>query len=44
MAVDEPQLVALVQMRTVIEDLKVEKSAALYNTYRLMMSDFGGKP
>lgn len=41
---DEPQLVALVQMRVLIEDRSIAKTAAMYNTYRLMMSDFGGTP
>lgn len=41
---DRPALVALVQMRTVAEDAKAEKTAAFYTAYRLMLSEFGGTP
>lgn len=41
---DEPALVALCQMRALIEDKNFEKNAAFYTAYRLAMSDFGGSP
>lgn len=41
---DRPALVALVQMRSVAEDNKVDKNAAFYTAYRLMLSEFGGTP
>lgn len=43
-AQDRPAMVALVQMRTGIEDPGVQKTAAMYTAYRLMLSEFGGTP
>lgn len=43
-AQDRPAMVALVQLRSVIEDPKEPKTAALYTAYRLMLSEFGGTP
>ena len=41
---DRVALVALVQMRTVAEDRLVEKNAAFYTAYRLLLAEFGGTP
>lgn len=41
-AADEPALVALVQLRSMIEDPKEPKTAALYTAYRLAIGEFGG--
>ena len=41
---DRPALVALCQMRSVAEDNSVEKNAAFYSAYRMMLADFGGTP
>ena len=43
-ASDEPALVALVQLRAMIEDPDTPKNAALYTTYRLAIGEFGGTP
>ena len=43
-ASDEPALVALVQLRALIEDPKEQKTAALYTAYRLAIGEFGGTP
>ncbi|MDO6588503.1 hypothetical protein Q4543_23790, partial [Salipiger sp. 1_MG-2023] len=41
-AADEPALVALAQLRALIEDPKKQKTAALYTAYRLAINEFGG--
>jgi hypothetical protein len=41
---DEVALIGLCQMRADIEDRGVEKNAAMYTAYRLMLSEFGGTP
>ena len=41
---DRAAMVALCQMRALIEDSKAEKTAALYAAYRLAINDFGGTP
>lgn len=41
---DEVALIGLCQMRADIEDRNVEKNAAMYTAYRLMLSEFGGTP
>lgn len=41
---DRAAMVALCQMRALVEDPKAEKTAALYSAYRLAINDFGGTP
>lgn len=41
---DRGALIALCQMRAMIEDPVTEKTAALYTAYRLMIGEFGGTP